>query len=173
MAFEYLGKILSYFLAIDTVVSGNEFLKDNWNKNRTMLYQCKNNASEFNMTEEQVKKLDKLMKKLNAPIFENTCYTQSLKIILSKSGEMSPSGAGVKPLNQCSVFLHHFKSYISSKIKKIYNNLNTLTESYEPIQLFHYLSLFGLYLRLFGANADKEVLKQVWHCQKKYLQFQY
>ena len=167
LPFEYLGKILSYFLAIDTVVSGNEYLKGNWDKNRTLVYQCKSNPGEFNMTEEQLKKLDKLMKKLNAPIFENTCYTQSLKIILSKSGEMSPSGSGIKPLSQCTAFLHHFSFFISSKIKKIYNNLNTLTESYEPMQLFQYLSLFGLYLRIFGVNADKDILKQVWHFQKK------
>ena len=167
LPFEYLGKILSYFLAIDTIVSTNEFLKDHWDKYRTLLHQCKNNLSEFNMTEEQRKKLDRLVKKINAPIFENTCYKQCVNIILTKSGEVSPNGTGIKPINQCPVFLHHFSSYISSKIKKIYSNLNKLTESYEPMQLFHYLSLFGLYLRLFGNNVDKSILKDVWHVQKR------
>ena len=57
LAFEYFGKILSYFLAIDNVVSGNEFLKDNWNKYRGMLYQIKGNVGEYNMSEEQKKKI--------------------------------------------------------------------------------------------------------------------
>ena len=167
LPFDYLGKILSYFLAIDNIVSGNEFLNDNWNKYRTMFHQCKANSSEFNMNEDQKKKLDKLIKKLNAPIFEHTCYKQCLKIILEKSGEVSPGGSGLKPITQCPVFLHHFTSYITSKLKTIYSNLDKLTESYEPMQLFQYLSLFGLYLRLCGKNNISTILKDVWHVQKR------
>ena len=167
LPFEYLGKILSFFLAIDTIVSGNEVLRKNWGKYISLIHQTKSNPGEFNMTEEQRKKLDKLVKKLNAPIFENTCYKQCLNMILEKSGEMSPTGAGINPLNKCTVFLHHFSSYISTKIKKIYSNLNKVTESYEPMELFQYLSLFGFYLRIFGKYSDKNILKDVWHVQKR------
>ena len=167
LPFEYLGKILSFFLAIDTIVSGNEVLRKNWGEYRSLIHQTKSNPGEFNMTEEQRKKLDKLVKKLNAPIFENTCYKQCLNMILEKSGEMSPTGAGINPLNKCTVFLHHFSSYISTKIKKIYSNLNKVTESYEPMELFQYLSLFGFYLRIFGKYSDKNILKDVWHVQKR------
>ena len=167
LPFEYLGKILSFFLAIDTIVSGNEVLRKHWGEYRGLIHQTKSNPGEFNMTEEQRKKLDKLVKKLNAPIFENTCYKQCLNMILEKSGEMSPTGAGINPLNKCTVFLHHFSSYISTKIKKIYSNLNKVTESYEPMELFQYLSLFGFYLRIFGKYSDKNILKDVWHVQKR------
>ena len=167
LPFEYLGKILSYFLAIDTVVLGNEYIKDNWDKYRTLLHQVKNKLNEFNMTEEQRKKLDKLVKKINASIFDNTCYKQCIQIILQRSGEVSPTGTGIKPLNNCTVFNHHLGTFLSSKIKTIYSNLNTTTESYEPIQLFQYLSLFGFYLFL-NPNADnKSILKAVWQVQKK------
>ena len=167
LPFEYLGKILSYFLAIDTVVLGNEYIKDNWDKYRTLLHQVKNKLNEFNMTEEQRKKLDKLVKKINASIFDNTCYKQCIQIILQRSGEVSPTGTGIKPLNSCTVFNHHLYDFLASKIKTIYSNLNTTTESYEPIQLFQYLSLFGFYLFL-NPNADnKSILKAVWQVQKK------
>ena len=166
LPFDYLGKILSYFLAIDTIVSGNEFLNSGWDKYRTLFHKCKSGSSEFNINDDQKKKLDKLIKKLNAPLFERTCYKQCLKIILEKSGEVSPSGAGMKPINQCPVFLRHFSDYISSKIKSLYSNLDKLTEAYEPMQLFQYLSLFGLYLRLFG-NSNSSLLRDVWHVQKK------
>ena len=167
LPFDYLGKILSYFLAVDTVVLQNEFISNHWNKYRTILHQAKANLGEFNMTEEQRKKLDKLVKKINAPIFEGTCYKQCLNIILEKSGEVSPTGAGIKPIKSCPVFLNHLYYYMTHKIKKIYNNLNKLTESYEPMQAFHYLSLLGLYLRLFEKNSDKSLLKDVWHIQKR------
>ena len=49
LPFDYLGKILSYFLAIDSIVSGNEFLLDNWDKYRYkyryMIHQCKSNSN--------------------------------------------------------------------------------------------------------------------------------
>ena len=167
LPFEYLGKILSYFLAIDTVVSNNEFLKDNWDKYRTMFHQCKNNSSEFNMNDDQKKKLDKLIKKLNAPIFEKTCYSQCVRNIIEKTGEISPSGNGLKPIAQCPIFFKHFAIYLGSKFKKIYDNLKKFTECYEPIEVFQYLSLFGFYLRLIGDKCDKNLLKAVWQFQKK------
>ena len=34
-------------------------------------------------------------KKLNAPIFENTCYRQYAGMIIEKSGEVTPSGSGM------------------------------------------------------------------------------
>ena len=171
LPFDYLGKILSYFLAIDSIVSGNEFLLDNWDKYRYkyryMIHQCKSNSSEFNMNDQQKKNLGKLIKKLTATIFERTCYKQSLRIIIEKSGEISQTGAGIKPIQQCPVFLHHFTRYITSKIKTIYSNLDQLTESYEPIQLFQYLSLFGLYLKLCGKNNNGTILEEVWNFQRK------
>ena len=167
LAFDYLAKILSYFLAIDNVVSGNDYLRPHWNKYRSFVYQLKNNLSEFNMTEEQRKKLDKFVKKVNAPIFENTCYIQCIHIIKEKSGQISPSGQGIKPLNQCKLFLQHFNLYMNSRIKKINSNMDKLTETYEANDLFQYLSLLGFYIKLFGKDSDKNILKLAWLSQKK------
>ena len=167
LPFDYLGKILSYFLAVDSIVSTNENLKNDWNSYRIMLHIYKNNSNELNMNGKQIKKLDKLIKKLNAPLFENTCYKQCLNIILEKSGEMSSKDAGIKQFTECQAFLHHFNSYITSKMKTIYSNLDKLTESYEPMQFFHLLSLFGLYLRLCGNNNKTTILKDVWYFQKR------
>ena len=168
LAFDYLAKILSYFLAVDNVVSGNEYLRPHWNKYRSFVYQLKNNLSEFNMTEEQRKKLDKFVKKVNAPIFENTCYIQCIHIIKEKSGQISPSGQGIKPLNQCKLFLQHFNLYMNSRIKKkINSNMDKLTETYEANDLFQYLSLLGFYIKLLGKDSDKNILKLAWLSQKK------
>ena len=167
LAFDYLAKILSYFLAIDNVVSGNDYLRPHWNKYRSFVYQLKNNLSEFNMTEEQRKKLDKFVKKVNAPIFENTCYIQCIHIIKEKSGQISPSGQGIRPLNQCKLFLQHFNLYMNSRIKKINSNMDKLTETYEANDLFQYLSLLGFYIKLFGKDSDKNILKLAWLSQKK------
>ena len=167
MAFDYLGKILSYFLAIDNVVSGNEFLRPHWNKYRGFLYQLKNKLSEYNMTEEQRKKLDKFTKRINGAIFENTCYVQCIHMIQEKSGQMLPSGQGFKKLNQCKGFWHHLNMYMNSKIKKIFNGMDKLTETYEPNDIFSYLSLLGFYIKLGESSVDKNILKLAWQFQKK------
>ena len=166
LPFEYVGKILSYFVAIDSVVTGNEFLKSHWNNYRILVFQCKN-LGDYNITQEEKEKLDKLLKKLNAPIFEGSCYSQCLNIIIKQIGEVSPSGAGIKPVTQCKEFLSHFTNYMSSTIKKLYTKINTANESYEPMNLFHYLSLFGLYAQILDKNIDKNLLKDIWHVQKK------
>ena len=167
LPFEYLGKILSYFLAIDSVVSGNDFIKKDWDKYRTMFHKCKNNASEFNMNDEQKKKLDKFIKRVNAPIFENTCYNQSMKMILEKAGETTPSGAGIIKAAQNKTFLFHLTDYLKRTLGKIYSDLGTFSEVYESIQFFQYLALYGLYLNLTGSKCDKNILKSVWTFQKK------
>lgn len=167
LPFEYLGKILSYFLAIDTVVAGNEYLKEDWDKYRLMLHRCKSNSSEYNMSEEQRKKLDKFIKRVNAPIFENTCYQQSVDMILNKSQETTASGTGIIKPNQNKNFLFHLTDYLKKKIGKLYSEMGTFTESYESINFFQYLALFGLYLSLTGNNSDKSLVKSVWMVQKK------
>ena len=167
LPFEYLGKILSYFLAIDSVVSGNDFIKKDWDKYRTMFHKCKNNASDFNMNEDQKKKLDKFIKRVNAPIFENTCYNQSVKMILDKAGETSPSGAGIMKAENNKTFIYHLTDYLKRTIGKIHSDLGTFSEVYESIQLFQYLALFGLYLNLTGAKCDKNIVRIVWSLQKK------
>ena len=167
LAFDYLGKILSYFLAIDTVVAGNNDLKEHWNRYRGIIYKLKSNPQEFGASDEQGKRLDKFVKKVNAPIFENTCYLQCVHIIQEKGGKLSPTGQGIKPLRECKIFLQHLGLYMTSKINKLNSNLDKLTESYEPVELFQFLSLLGFYIKLVGNNADKKLLKSTWQIQKK------
>ena len=167
LPFEYLGKILSYFIAIDTVVSGNDLIKEDWNKYRTMFHRVKSNPSEYNMSEEQKKKLDKIIKRINAPIFENTCYSQCLKMIFEKAGEPTPSGSGYIKANQNKTFLLHLTNYLKKTIGKIFANIDKFTEAYERINYFQYLGLFGLYMMLVGQGCDKNILKGVWGVQKK------
>ena len=88
-------------------------------------------------------------------------------MIKSKSGELSASGQGMTPLSQCKVFLKHFELYMTSRIKKLYNNLDKLSESYEPIEIFQFLSLLGFYIKLTNNNSDKNILKSAWQVQKK------
>lgn len=132
-----------------------------------MFHRCKNNSSEFNMNDEQKKKLDKFIKRINASVFEGSCYRQSVNMILDKAGETTPSGAGIIKAPQNKNFVFHLSDYLKRNIGKIFSDLGTFSESYESTQLFQYLSLFGFYLKLIGQKYDKNLLKAVWTVQKK------
>ena len=167
LPFEYLGKILSYFMAIDAIVSGNDYIKADWDKYRTLFHRVKSNPSEYNMNEDQKKKLDKLIKRINAPIFENTCYNQCVKMILDKAGEATPSGSGIIKASNNGTFMLHLTNYLKKTVGKIYADLGSLSEAYEQTSFFQYLGLFGLYMMLLGPKCDKNLLKNVWMVQRK------
>ena len=167
LPFEYLGKILSFFLAIDTIVLGNDYIKSDWDKYRGMFYRCKNNASEFNMSEDQKKKMDKFIKRVNASVFEGSCYKQSVKMILDKAGETIPSGAGIVKANQNKTFVQHLTDYLKKTIVRLSSDVGSFSEAYESIEYFQYISLFGLYLEITGAAHDKNLVKNVWMIQKR------
>ena len=167
LPFEYLGKVLSYFMAIDFIVSGNDYIKADWDKYRTMFHRVKANPSEYNMSEEQKKKLDKIIKRINAPIFENTCYKQGVGMILDKAGESTPSGAGIIKATSNKTFLAHLTNYLKKTLGKIYQDLGSVSETYEQINFFQYLGLFGLYMQIVGPNCDKNLLRNIWNVQKK------
>ena len=167
LPFEYLGKILSYFMAIDSIIEGNDFIKADWDKYRTMFHRVKSNPSEYNMNEDQKKKLDKLIRRINAPIFENTCYKQCVNMILDKAGESTPSGSGIIKASQNVTFITHLTNYLKKTLGKIFADIGELGETYEPINFFQYLGLFGMYMIISGPRCDKNLLKSVWSFQKK------
>ena len=171
LPFDYLSLVLSYFLAIDTIVSNNEFLCPHWNKYMMMFHNVKNNPGQFNLSDDNKKKLEKMIKKINACILDKNCFNQCLRILFEKTGEMSPSGSGFAPTIQNKVFLTHFTTYLKNKIDRLYTEIGSFTESNENIQVFQYMALLGLYIQLITKNdanqLDKNVLQKAWAIQKK------
>lgn len=155
-AFEYLGKILSYFLAVDTVFSNNENLFSHWEIFRKTIYHCKM-KSEYNMSEEQKKKLTNLQNHINSRIFQGTCYSQCLKIIYEKFSKAKD--------DRLPKFLKHFTSYLYERIKIIQASISS--DSHNPIEIFQFISLFGLYQDMVGKKVESSLAKSVWGIQKK------
>ena len=113
--FDYLGIIYSYFLAIDVIVTKNTILYDNWGKYKMLIYQAKKNPSQYNMTQEQIIKIEKLTKRLNGPIFEKKCFDGCLKNFLKMVGNFNPTQSGSMAIQKNIIFYNHFNEYLKKK----------------------------------------------------------
>jgi hypothetical protein len=69
--FEYLGRILGFFLAIDTIVTENENLSSHWRLYRLMFHRCKADPIKFGFTEDQARRLDKIVKRIDGSVLRN------------------------------------------------------------------------------------------------------
>ena len=161
--FEYLGIVFSYFIAIDTIVTQNNILCDNWGKYKLLIYNAKKNPSQFNMTEEQINKIEKFTKRLNGPIFEKKCFEGCLKNFLRMFGSYIPG----QNFKANTIFYNHFTDFLKRKSEILFNSIGTFTELDEKMQVFFYISLFSLYTRIFNDNIDKKVLTDTWKFLKK------
>ena len=81
--FEYLGKILSFFLAVDTVVEENTNLTAHWKLYRLMFNRCKNDPTKFGFTDDQARKLERVIKKLDGSVMSGKLYFNCLKHLIS------------------------------------------------------------------------------------------
>ena len=88
-------------------------------------------------------------------------------MILDKAGESTPSGAGIIKATSNKTFLAHLTNYLKKTLGKIYQDLGSVSETYEQINFFQYLGLFGLYMQIVGPNCDKNLLRNIWNVQKK------
>ena len=165
--FDYLGIIYSYFLAIDVIVTKNTILYDNWGKYKMLIYQAKKNPSQYNMTQEQIIKIEKLTKRLNGPIFEKKCFDGCLKNFLKMVGNFNPTQSGSMAIQKNIIFYNHFNEYLKKKNESLFNAIGTFTELDENNQIFFYISIFSLYMKIYGDYVDKKVLIETWKLLKK------
>lgn len=164
--FEYLGRILSFFNAVDTIISENENLTNHWRLYRLMFHRCKSDPVKFGFTEDQAKKLDKTVKRIDASVMSGKLLQSCVKHLTDNTGSLNIDGSLSPPvLNK--EFSTHFTNYIKNKTEKLTNEIGSLTETNEKMQLFHLLSLFAYYCKVYDKNVDKHLFKNLWSVQKK------
>jgi WASH complex subunit 7 len=164
--FDYVGKILSFFITIDTIVTDNENLTNHWRLYRLMFHRCKSDPLSFGFTEDQAKKLERVVKKIEASIMSGKLIHSCVKHIAENTGLLNIDGS-VTPPAQNKEFTAHFNNYLKTKIEKLNNEIGSLTETNERIQLFHLLSLMSYYCKVYDGNTDKTIFKSIWAVQKK------
>jgi WASH complex subunit 7 len=169
--FEYVGKIISFFLTIDTLVTDNENLTNHWRLYRIMFHRCKSDTLGFGFTEDQGKKLERIIKKIEVSIMSGKLTHSCLKHIADNTGLLNLDGS-LMPLTGNKEFTSHFNNYLKTKIEKLNNEFGSLTETNERIQLFHLISLFSYYCKVYDNAIDKNLYKSLWAIQKKIIDIQ-
>ena len=154
--FEYISMVFSYFLAIDTIISQNVTISDDWKKYKMLIYNTKKNPSQYNINQEQITKLERLIKKINGPIFEKKCFELCIKNFIKKVGNFTSNGSGVDPIQNNKIFFEHFNAFLKYKLTNIYNKLKENEYFDDRMQIFKIISLFGLFFRIYSEKNDKK-----------------
>jgi WASH complex subunit 7 len=164
--FEYLGRILGFFLAIDTIVTENENLSNHWRLYRMMFHRCKADPIKFGFSEDQARRLDKIVKRIDGSVLSGKLLSSCVKHLFDNTGDLTQNGNLSSPVNN-KEFCLHFTNYFKIKIEKLSYEIGSITETNEKIQLFQILATFAYYCKLFDKNTDKNLFKSVWGIQKK------
>ena len=159
--FEYISMVFSYFLAIDTIISQNVTISDDWKKYKMLIYNTKKNPSQYNINQEQITKLERLIKKINGPIFEKKCFELCIKNFIKNVGNFTPSGSGVDPIQNNKIFFEHFSTFLKNKTINIYNKLKEDEYFDERMEIFKIISLFVLYYRIYSENNNKKFNSEI------------
>jgi len=167
--FEYLSRILAFYLAIDTIVSENENLHTHWKMYAQMFYRCKVDPEKFGFTHDQAKRLEKIIKRIDGSIMSKKLLENCVKNIIKSTGEFSPA---TNNLNLSSTlnnkeFKNLLVSYFKDKIKKLQNEINSSTETNQKYQLFNLYALYGYYALVYQEKSEKELLKSLWSFQNE------
>lgn len=167
--FEYLSRILSFYLAIDTIANENENLINHWKMYAQMFYRCKNDPEKFGFTHDQSKRLERIIKRIDGSIMSKKLLENCVKNIIKCTGEFTPA---TNNLNLSSVinnkeFSTLLVSYFKQKIQKLNSEVHSSTETNQKLQLFQLYALYGYYSLTYQANSEKEIYKSLWSFQNE------
>lgn len=131
-----------------------------------MFHRCKADPIKFGFTEDQARRLDKIVKRIDGSLLSGKLLPSCVKHIFDNTGDLSQNGTLSSPINS-KEFCQHFTNYFKIKIEKFTNEIGSITETNEKIQLFQVLASFSYFCKLFDKNTDKYLFKTIWAIQKK------
>jgi len=167
--FEYLSRILAFYLAIDTIVSENENLHTHWKMYAQMFYRCKVDPEKFGFTHDQSKRLEKIVKRIDGSILSKKLLENCVKNIVKSTGEFTAAtnnqtlSSSVNNKEFTSLLVGYFKY----KMPKLTSEINSSTETNQKIQLFQLYALYGYYALVYQDKSEKEILKSMWNFQNE------
>jgi len=167
--FEYLSRILGFYLAIDTIVSENENLHTHWKMYAQMFYRCKVDPEKFGFTHDQSKRLEKIIKKIDGSIMSKKLLENCVKHIVKSTGEFTAAtnNLTLSSTTNNKEFTTLLVGFFKAKITKFTTEINSSTETNQKIQLFQLYALYGYYALVYQDKSEKEILKSMWSFQNE------
>jgi WASH complex subunit 7 len=167
--FEYLSRILGFYLAIDTIVNENENLHTHWKMYAQMFYRCKVDPEKFGFTHDQSKRLEKTIKRIDGSIMSKKLLENCVKNIVKSTGEFTAAtnNSTLSSTVNNKEFTSLLVNYFKFKIQKLNSELNSSTETNQKIKLFQLYALYGYYALVYQEKSEKEILKSMWSFQNE------
>ena len=167
-ALDTLGKACGVVYTIDLVLQENPAIREDFNRFKNVIKNMYKDPARFNVTETQLKKLEKQLSRYERTILSGACFAGTITQTFDQKPDFHfTTAASNKPIKENSELYNLFTNYWKIHLTKAAEVVATSTESHERKTLFHLFCLYGLYRRLFPQNEDRNLWKQFWTIQKK------
>lgn len=164
-----LGKALSLIYSIDLIIQENPSIRDHWNMYKKMLKIVHAEPSRYNITEQQLKKLERQLSKYDKTILSGNCFVGfiSVPFDLPTVGPTSSAIASSVKIKDNKELYQLFMEYFKHTLDRISENIGQAAESHERETLFQTLCAYALFRKLYPDQEDRDLWKQFWTVQKK------
>ena len=167
-ALDTLGKACSLIYTIDLVLSENVAIKEDFNKFKNTVRNMYKDPARFNVTETQLKKLEKQLSRYERTILSGACFAGTTSQTFDQKPDFHfTTNASNKIIKDNSELYSLFMSYFKANLTQANEVVASPTETVERKTLFRLFCLYALYRRLFPQNEDRNLWKQFWSVQKK------
>ena len=162
-----IGKALSLIYNIDLIIQDNQAIREHWNSYKRMLKIIFAEPSRYNISEQQLRKLERQLSKFDKTILSGNCFVGFLSAPFDIGPGIQVGGAANMKIKDNKELYELFNRYFKHTITQINERIGENIETHEREKLLHLLCCYALYRKLFPDHEDRDLWKNIWHIQKR------
>eukprot|EP00606_Chrysophyceae_sp_TOSAG23-5_P000989 GSChrysophyteH2.ASY1.ANO1.1643.1 assembled CDS len=164
--FSALGEVLSILITLDSIIDGNDAIKECWGYYKTMISFVRNDPEQFNTDEAALVKFEKMLVSIDqavvvSEIFKG-CIEQNFETYVEDRDEYHVNVRGNELFFQEMLYCLRMETDNALKI------IGTGAEMFERKKIVASLASYALYRKLLPANIqpDPKLHKYLWEVQR-------
>lgn len=155
--YEHLAELLTCLITLDEIIANQAMLKDHWTIYKRLIKAVRANPSKFNVTDEQLKTLAKLLMMTEEKLFDGRIFQGCVEQTFDD---------GRAFVSKNTTFQEEFLYNAKSLFSQMESNLNELTDSMQWCRIVGIFALFVIHFHLF-KTIDRKIYRSLWDIHKK------